>query len=845
MSSPSQINEDEELASRLAVESKTPNYHPMHPHQLTTEERDNAIIRWIKLQVEDHLEFSLYTESKAKMPHLSKVIKQYMIVSVMLGQLSGMITPIDYDGAPSCTVKMNHVLRALHLDSAWDEAHHETLTFLSWYGPNGTRYEDSRVHTMIEDNSASIAMLQQLFRLIDTAYTEDVLGSSSQQIKAKAKRCKLSANTFVDIAAVEDDEQEDSEEDSEELVCRPQAVEPSGKLSFQQRIDAIINQFDRRTPEQTTHSWLEVLQVLEGIVLPLKKSIFIVDFFSAGARTFSCKYMSSRGLQVMTLPWLPHRLYIKASSPLEVQKNLPSSHHHAYKEVVHLPSQEGTSLTVFKSHKTLPCQSWVHIKKSTLYKGNVGYVESSDQNTAAMIVAPCQRPYDITKQLANLDLEPILSSSGAAIGYICSGQHFVHGLLRLSLPVHALEVVEIPHPDDIKYHTNTQFWREKDEVEIHEGDLAGMVGTLGNINLAERTAIVICNDHDFHCSLCKLRRKFSLGNMVKIIAGPFGGDTGYVVDVWEDTIAVAIIQENGMSDNVKVSKYLVQSYLQEHVWSCSTEHIHGHAYLPLPSLSRDEEEGVLAGDVVVVYSGPYIGKRGTIEWITPDGMVLMDLYDLHVEPAPHTLSLSKDKGYNVAVGNIVEVARGTWHCCQGVVNTVDFTKALIEMVCSADGKWITMPITLCCKIKECSDSGLSSFIGRDVWVISGDKKGTRAMLHSIGRMTSLVALFGHQLIQLKNNQIATPTGLLLDGTALPAQLLQALMSLHSLSFMTAPVPLHTATPPPSPAPSDAPLEAPWVITPNDITPPEGLPNNVTQSSTSNTNDTLDYDTFLP
>ena len=256
----------------------------------------------------------------------------------------------------------------------------------------------------------------------------------------------------------------------------------------------------------------------------------------------------------MTLPWLPHQLYVEASSPLEVQKNLPSSHHHAYKEVVRLPSQEGTLLTVFKSRKTLPCQSWVRIKKSALYKGDVGYMESSDQNTAAMIVAPRQCPYNITKQLgqkmefcvdlarlANLDLEPILSSSGAEIGYICSGQHFVHGLLRLSLPVHALELVEIPHPDDIKYHTNSsldrpfieqtfhifsvQFWREKDEVEICEGNLVGMVGTLGDINLAEQTAIVICNDHDFYCSLRELQRKFSLGNAVKIIAGPFGGDS--------------------------------------------------------------------------------------------------------------------------------------------------------------------------------------------------------------------------------------------------------------------------------------------------------------------------------
>ena len=88
------------------MESETPNYHLTHPHQLMTEERDDAIIRWIKLQVEDHLEFSLYTELKAKMPHLSEVIKQYTIVSAMLGLLSGLITPIDYDGALSCMVKM-------------------------------------------------------------------------------------------------------------------------------------------------------------------------------------------------------------------------------------------------------------------------------------------------------------------------------------------------------------------------------------------------------------------------------------------------------------------------------------------------------------------------------------------------------------------------------------------------------------------------------------------------------------------------------------------------------------------------------------------------------------------
>ena len=77
--------------------------------------------------------------------------------------------------------------------------------------------------------------------------------------------------------------------------------------------------------------------------------------------------------------------------------------------------------------------------------------------------------------------------------------------------------MEIPHPDDIKYHMNSslncpfikqtllifsvQFWREKDKMEIHKGDLKDMTGTLGDIDLAKLMVIVVCNDHAFHCSL--------------------------------------------------------------------------------------------------------------------------------------------------------------------------------------------------------------------------------------------------------------------------------------------------------------------------------------------------------
>jgi len=146
-----------------------------------------------------------------------------------------------------------------------------------------------------------------------------------------------------------------------------------------------------------------------------------------------------------------------------------------------------------------------------------------------------------------------------------------------------------------------------------------------------------------------------------------------------------------------VSKFLIQSHSPDHVLSCSAEH-------QGVELAYNDEKP-LPGDIIGVLHD--ISKFGTIEWISPDGkfwvhlkgtvdgeMVSMNAHDLRIEPAPHTLSFSKDKGYNVAVGDVVEVARGKWYRSQGVVKTVDLTKACLEIVCSADGNQVSCPFIL-------------------------------------------------------------------------------------------------------------------------------------------------------
>ena len=146
----------------------------------------------------------------------------------------------------------------------------------------------------------------------------------------------------------------------------------------------------------------------------------IHNYYPAGTGTFSLEHLKSKGFEVMVLPWLPHQIYIKVSSLLEVQQSLPPSHSCACKLIVLLPPHEGSLLAIFKARKTLPTQSWVQIKnKHSVYNGNIGYVEMSNESDTIVIVMPCQCPYDMPNQsgkkmefdaqlakLAGLSLEP-------------------------------------------------------------------------------------------------------------------------------------------------------------------------------------------------------------------------------------------------------------------------------------------------------------------------------------------------------------------------------------------------------------------------------------------------------
>ncbi|KAI6112169.1 hypothetical protein EDD16DRAFT_1521623 [Pisolithus croceorrhizus] len=376
-------------------------------------------------------------------------------------------------------------------------------------------------------------------------------------------------------------------------------------------------------------------------------------------------------------------------------------------------------------------------------------------------------------------------------------------------------------------------------VEICKGELSGSRGKLIDVEWQKRLSF---------------GRVFSTGQTVRIIAGPYHGYVGHIIMASGGSVS---LQYDGQSPHLEVSELLLETHVPDHVHSLSTKHDAGmRMNLPEPA------DKVLPGDTAVVCRGAYKGAEATIEWMNSNGdqvwiyvkevsdssstqgdtgttstqhpstqgdtdtasaqhpagykMVPVNVHDVRVHRAPRTISFTKEKGFDVCAGDDIEVARGKWFRSRGTVQAVHFDQACLDFVCDAYGQNISVPITFCRKIAERSAAQLWRWVGRDVWVIHGEKKGYQGTLRSTGQGVSQVALQG-QLVQLRNNHIATPTGLVLDGTLLP---LGTVQELQHRSFVTV---VRSITPPPSaPSPvvegSSTVTSDAWRVTAEDLTP---------------------------
>ncbi|KAI5992648.1 hypothetical protein EDC04DRAFT_2613574 [Pisolithus marmoratus] len=260
---------------------------------------------------------------------------------------------------------------------------------------------------------------------------------------------------------------------------------------------------------------------------------------------------------------------------------------------------------------------------------------------------------------------------------------------------------------------------------------------------------------------------------------------------------------------LKVSDLLLEAHMPDHVCSLATRHTDTHIHLPKPV------DVVLPGDTVNVSQGAYKGAEAPIKWMSvnstqawiyvketkyssmqtgihstqgqdPDQQVQYSSTQTDVD---NTLGMHPDrlvgyimeKGFDICVGDDVEVTRGKWFWSRGTVQVVHFNNAYLDFVCDTYGQKISIPITFCHKVAECSGPQLSQWISQDVWVICGEKKGYQGTLRTLRR----------DII----------TGLVLNGTRLPLGTVQELQCQSFIPDVHSATPLPLA-PPPSSIPED-------------------------------------------
>ena len=228
-----------------------------------------------------------------------------------------------------------------------------------------------------------------------------------------------------------------------------------------------------------------------------------------------------------------------------------------------------------------------------------------------------------------------------------------------------------------------------------------------------------------------------------------------------------------------------------------------HSFTPLNSLSgpakldnytHDPElaqDPIQIGDYVKVHHGPHRGLRGRISWIQHpvlwvyplaqdddtnvnteyEGLgptsIAIHVDHAHIDP-PATLKFSSHNGYNVTMGNLVRVVHGKYYDMMGIVLSVDFCKASMEIQCNGFCIHISFSpphhflitffqlhtlISLCSK--ESNWTPLLLHQGQEVWVIAGDKKGRWAHLVALGCQSSIISMLRYPHFEIKNTDIVT------------------------------------------------------------------------------------------
>ncbi|KZP18694.1 hypothetical protein FIBSPDRAFT_1045998 [Athelia psychrophila] len=148
----------------------------------TEEEVDAAIVRFIRPIGQENPVWMDYCASKARPPRISEILKQYQYVQDEVIRLDGIRTPLHWENAPAQIVRPKHVWRLLKMESPSGQDCQETLSLLQLYGPEGQRYQDSRVMDAIDETEQPRGKPYKRFLKLLRSIDEDWVKEHSEHL---------------------------------------------------------------------------------------------------------------------------------------------------------------------------------------------------------------------------------------------------------------------------------------------------------------------------------------------------------------------------------------------------------------------------------------------------------------------------------------------------------------------------------------------------------------------------------------------------------------------------------------------------------------------------------------
>ncbi|KIM55528.1 hypothetical protein SCLCIDRAFT_30313 [Scleroderma citrinum Foug A] len=658
------------------------------------------------------------------------------------------------------------------------------------------------------------------------------VGPSKAVQKRRETVVPRSISCFLDVSTLDDEDDEDNDDEEDDKDCcddtptaGPSQVLPSGWASFTSRVDDICRHYESGHTNIGCDSSNDPL--CRPAVFTMYGSVSLYCFnlnpLEESAADYIRDVLEQKSFKVTQ--GYHHSLYVEATSPKAIQSSVPPGHHSITRKITLVPTEEVAAL--YSPREVFTSAFWVWVKCG-IYKNDIGYVLSRDGDQVDILVTPCQRPYDADRQKLLFDADATRLAG-----------HGVMGLLHQSFLKKVLEVVELPHPNDLAPYSmaginpplvhwtikmfSAQFWQQGDLVCLMEGELRNTLGPIISVDLQNTSATIEFNGDgglavQYSCPILHLQCVYRRGDWVKVFAGSDRGTEGYVMD--HSTDLTLSVHRYGEVIEILVDPMLVHSCVPDYRVSEVTQRL--DTYSHDPELPQDQFR--LATTLASLMGhGEVLLERSY--GLTSRSCGLNLYLNLLTFPRKTTFPIPK-YGYNVTVGDSVQVMRGKYCGETGIVLNVNFCKASMEIRCK--DFTLNVRITSCTKISNWTP--LSLRVGSDVWVIAGDKKGRRVNLVFLGCQLSVISMLGYPHYEIRNTDVATSMGYLLNGDKLDAGHLNALIALQQRSFVPEPAVPRQQTPPPSrplspvagELDSGKATKSPWTISTSDFSPPSLL-----------------------